>query len=88
MPGSLWMPLMLAAAVSTRGIRTVSGGFSLTHIFAPWTPFPVPRARVRIRRGNVAGHSRPPQGLFGGALLIAGAFTFTPGRILTMGAPG
>lgn len=88
MLGPVWMLLMLATAVSTLGIRTVSGGFNLIHIVSLWTLFPVPRAWERIRRGNVAGHSRALQGLFGRALLIAGAFTFTPGRILDVWALG
>jgi len=34
------------------------------------------------RRGNIRGHKRSMIGLFAGALIIAGIFTFVPGRIM------
>ncbi len=80
--GSLWMALVLASAASSFGIQSVRGGLSPIHLFAVWTLFSAPRAYLCIRRGDVAGHSRALQGLFAGAVLIAGAFTFGPGRIL------
>ena len=37
---------------------------------------------MAARRHDVPGHRRAMLGLFGGALVIAGIFTFYPGRIM------
>jgi uncharacterized membrane protein len=37
---------------------------------------------LRARRHDVDGHRKRMLGLFFGALVIAGAFTFVPGRIM------
>ncbi len=42
----------------------------------------LPLAVMHARRHNVDRHRRAMIGIFAGALLIAGAFTFLPGRIM------
>ena len=39
-------------------------------------------AALAARRGNIAAHRRIMQGIFVGGLVIAGGFTFMPGRIM------
>jgi uncharacterized membrane protein len=41
-----------------------------------------PLAVLAARRGRVVTHGRSMMGLFLGALVIAGAFTLLPGRIM------
>jgi uncharacterized membrane protein len=44
-----------------------------------WT---VPTALIAIKKGNVKAHQRKIVNLYVSAILIAGAFTFVPGRYL------
>jgi hypothetical protein len=42
----------------------------------------LPVAVIHARRHNVVGHRKAMIGIFTGALVIAGIFTFWPGRIM------
>ena len=56
-------------------------GMSLIHLFIPLTVVGLTRALIGIRGGNVNAHKAAMIGTFVGALIIAGAFTFLPGRL-------
>lgn len=92
--GRIWAVLMLVTAISSAFIRTpgagIAGtGFSFIHIFTVWTLVNVPLAVLAARRGQIARHRGMMTGLYAG-LVIAGAFTFIPGRLLgslVFGAP-
>ena len=58
------------------------GQWSPTHLLAVYTLIVLPIAVMRARRHEVGSHRRSMIGLFAGALLIAGLFAFTPGRIM------
>ena len=55
-------------------------GFTPIHLFIPLTVLGSIWGVINIRRGNVRGHASTMIGVFMGALIIAGVFTFLPGR--------
>ena len=76
---------MLTTAISAFFIRYINDGqFSWIHLFIPLTFFTVFEAIYFIRKGNIKRHKRAVTGLFFGALLIPGVFSFLPGRIMNM----
>jgi uncharacterized membrane protein len=82
--GYLWVGLMLVVAVSAFWIHEIRlwGPWSPIHLLAIWTLTMVPFAVYAARTHNVRRHQRTMQGIFLGALVVAGAFTFLPGRIM------
>lgn len=80
--GWAWVAAMAVTAVSSLFITSISNTYSLIHLFAGWTIIALPMAIVAIRRRNVRAHGRGMTGLFIGGLLIAGALSFLPGRLM------
>lgn len=81
--GWAWVIAMATTAISSLFIHTINrGGFSIIHLLSGWTLIALPMAIVAIRRRKVAAHRRAMTGMFVGGLLVAGAFTFFPGRLL------
>ena len=75
---------MLVVAVSSFLIHQlrVWGPFSPIHLLSIFTLVTLPIAVMHARRGRVAKHQWAMLSLFVGGLVIAGAFTFVPGRIM------
>jgi uncharacterized membrane protein len=81
--GKIWLALMGSTAIATLFIRNIeSGGFSWIHIFSVLTLIAIPKAILTARRGQIERHKSHLIALFVGALLIAGAFSFLPGRTM------
>jgi uncharacterized membrane protein len=82
--GWVWAGLMLAVVVTSFFIHTIRlwGPWSPIHLLSVFTLIMLPLAVLRARRHQVARHRRAMVGLFTGALVIAGVFTFLPGRIM------
>jgi len=81
--GWLWVTAMGATAVSSLFLRGLNhGAFSLIHLLTGWVLIALPMAIVAIRRRNVRVHQRMMTGLHVGGLIVAGAFTFIPGRLM------
>ena len=82
--GWIWAGLMLAVIVSSFFIHTIRlwGPFSPIHLLAIFTLVMLPLAVWRARQHDVRKHQRAMMSLFLGALVIAGIFTFLPGRIM------
>jgi uncharacterized membrane protein len=82
--GYLWVGLMLVVAGSSFGIygSRPFGSFSAIHILSVMVLLLVPLALVAARRHHVGTHRWAMTSLFAGALVIAGAFTLLPGRIM------
>ena len=81
--GYVWMAAVIITAVSTFWIReTNPGKLSLIHLLSLFTLIQLPRVVLAARRHDVTAHRRGIQLFVIGALLIAGFFTFVPGRIL------
>jgi uncharacterized membrane protein len=75
--------LFLVTAVDSLFIRNPQGGpFNPFQIFSAWTLIGIPLAVFSARRGWIALHARLMTGFYVGALIIAGALTFLPGRLL------
>lgn len=81
--GWLWAVAMATVAISSIFIRDINGGvFSWIHLLTGWTLIILPMGLYAARRHRVAAHRRHMTGLFVGALVIAGMFTFLPGRLM------
>jgi uncharacterized membrane protein len=81
--GWSWVIAMAITAVSSLFLTGLNGDrVSLIHLLSGWTIIMLPMAIVAIRRRNVDAHRRRMTGLFMGGLLIAGALTFLPGRLM------
>ena len=82
--GWIWVLLMLVVALSSFLIHQIRlwGPWSPIHLLSVFTLVTLPLAVGHARRGKVASHRWAMLSLFVGALLIAGAFTFVPGRIM------
>ncbi len=82
--GFIWVALMTVVAVSTVFIHQIKlwGPWSPIHLLSIMTLVLLPVAVWHAHRHDVSGHRRTMLGLFLGALVIAGLFTFLPGRIM------
>jgi len=82
--GYIWVGLMLLVAGSSFAIQGIGqwGGFSAIHILSIIVLVLVPLAVVAARRHHVGRHRSAMISLFAGALVVAGAFTLLPGRIM------
>ncbi len=83
--GWTWAALLAAVALSSIWISREQmrlGPFSAIHGLSLFTLVMLPLGLLAARRGKVARHRGIMIGLFVGALVIAGAFTLAPGRIL------
>lgn len=81
--GWTWVIAMATTAVSSLFIRQINpGSFSLIHLLSGWTIVGLPMAVYAARRHKVVEHRRAMTGMFVGGLLVAGALTFLPGRLM------
>ncbi|MGY0578609.1 MAG: DUF2306 domain-containing protein [Paraglaciecola chathamensis] len=85
--GKVYMGLMLVTALLTLFMAAqvgpvLIGHFGYVHLFSLLVLYAVPSAYFAVRKGNIAQHKRSMLLLYVGAILIAGGFTFTPGRML------
>jgi uncharacterized membrane protein len=84
--GWIWVALMLVVAISSfwiqgKGARLV-GPWGPIHLLSIVVLTLLPIALLFAHRHNARGHAKTMVSLFVGALVIAGAFTFAPGRIM------
>lgn len=85
--GKIYMALMLFSAIVTLFMSAeigpqLFGHFGFIHLFSALVLVTVPSAYLAARSGNIKRHKRNMIGLYVGGLLIAGSFTFFPGRLL------
>jgi uncharacterized membrane protein len=82
--GWIWVALMLIVSVTAFWIHElrVWGPWSPIHLLAIFTLVTLPLAVLHARRHRVSQHRNAMIAIFTGALLIAGLFTFVPGRIM------
>jgi uncharacterized membrane protein len=82
--GWVWVALMAVVAVSSAFVHTIKlwGPWSPIHLLSIFTMVVLPVAVLRAHLHDVRGHRRAMIGLFAGALVIAGLFTFVPGRVM------
>ncbi len=85
--GKIYMGLMLFTAFVTLFMEAVVGPkflnhFGFIHLLSLLVLYTVPTSYRAIRVGNIKLHKRKMVGLYVGALLVAGAFTLSPGRLI------
>ena len=85
--GRIYMVLMLFTATVTLFMSAEVGPrlfnhFGWIHSFSILTIYSVPTAYTAIKRGDVKRHKYKMIALYFGAIIIAGGFTFVPGRYL------
>ena len=82
--GWIWVALLLVISASSfliHGIR-LWGPWSPIHILSVTTPIMLALAVLAARRHRVRAHKITMISIFAGALMLAGLFTFVPGRIM------
>lgn len=82
--GYLWVALMIWTAASSLFIHEIRllGPFSPIHLLSLVTLVTVPLAVLAARSGKIASHKAMMRSLYFWALIVAGLFTFLPGRIM------
>ncbi|WP_299013892.1 DUF2306 domain-containing protein [uncultured Polaribacter sp.] len=85
--GKVYMILMMITAIITLFMKAQVGPkflnhFGWIHLFSILTLYTVPTAYTAIKKGNIKVHQRKMVLLYFGAIIIAGGFTFYPGRYL------
>lgn len=82
--GRVWVALMLVVAISSFFIHTIQilGIWSPIHLLSVATFWFLGHGVWLAWRKRIADHRKVMQGTYMGALLIAGFFTFMPGRIM------
>jgi uncharacterized membrane protein len=79
--GRSWVLLLAFTALSSFFIKTL-GQFSWIHLISIGTLYYLVRAVYYARKGEIERHKYSMIGLYLGSLVIAGLFTFMPGRLL------
>jgi len=82
--GWIWVVLMIVVAATSFWIHELRlwGPWSPIHLLAIFTLVMLPLAVFHARRHRVVSHRNAMISIFTGALVIAGLFTFLPGRIM------
>jgi uncharacterized membrane protein len=82
--GWTWVLLMLVVSISAFFIHTIRlwGPWSPIHLLAILVLITLPMAVLFAHRHEIRRHQRAMISIFFGALVIAGLFTFVPGRIM------
>jgi uncharacterized membrane protein len=82
--GFLWVGLMLVVCISSFWIHELRwwGEWSPIHLLSIYVLIGVPLALWHAHRHDVPRHRKAMMGIFTGALVVAGLFTFWPGRIM------
>lgn len=85
--GKVYMTLMMITSLITLFMPAHVGPrflnhFGWIHLFSFLTLYSIPTALIAIRKGQVKRHKFKMILLYFGAIIIAGGFTFAPGRYL------
>jgi uncharacterized membrane protein len=81
--GWMWVVLLMTIAFSSFGIQMIRPGkFSYIHLLSLYTLIAVPLGVMHARRGRIKSHARTMLFIFFGGLVVAGAFTLIPERIM------
>lgn len=82
--GWIWVSLMVSVSATAFIIHELRlwGPWSPIHLLAIFTLTALPFAVWHARQHRIQHHRWAMIGIFAGALVIAGLFTFVPGRIM------
>ncbi len=73
---------IITSFMSARVGPTLFDHLGYIHLFSFLTLYTVPGAYLDIKKGDIKAHQRKMIGLYVGGMLIAGGFTFFPGRYM------
>ncbi|MEL6947096.1 MAG: DUF2306 domain-containing protein [Pseudomonadota bacterium] len=81
--GRVWVGAMLGVSFTGFFIHEIRsfGAFSPIHLFSVGVPIMMAMAIYFARTGQIEKHRRSMQGTYVGGMVIAGGFTFLPGRL-------
>jgi len=87
MLGRIYLALMIVTATIALFMPaklgpTLLGHFGFIHLLCLLTIYAGPKAWFAARRGDIATHKRTMAILYVGAIVIAGSFALSPGRLL------
>ena len=81
--GWTWIIFMVVVAGSSFFIKIINhGSFSFIHILSGATLIAAPMIVYTARKKDIKAHKKHATRLYTGALIIAGLFTFLPGRLM------
>jgi uncharacterized membrane protein len=82
--GYAWVLSMAGVAISSFWIHQIRqlGDFSVIHLLSIFVLLQLPLGVHAARTGRIEAHRRIMRGVFVGGLIVAGGFTFLPGRIM------
>jgi uncharacterized membrane protein len=81
--GWIWVIFMATVAASSLFMTGLNGdAYSWIHMLSGYVLITLPIAVLAARRHRVVMHQRMMTGMFLGGMVIAGAFTFVPGRLM------
>lgn len=81
--GWVWVAAMGLTAISSFWLTGLNGQtFSWIHGLSAWTVIGLPMGIYAVRRKQIKKHAKSMTGMFLGAMVIAGLFTFLPGRTM------
>lgn len=81
--GWAWVVAMTITAGSSFFITGMMGSnYSPIHALSAWTMIGLPFGIAAVRRRNIREHRQSMTGMFVGAILVAGLFSFLPGRLM------
>ncbi|NQY12245.1 MAG: DUF2306 domain-containing protein [Henriciella sp.] len=81
--GWAWVIAMVITAISSFFLTGLMGNsLSPIHALSAWAMISLPFGIAAIRRRDIRQHRQSMTGMFVGALVIAGLFSFLPGRLM------
>lgn len=81
--GWIWVSCMAVTAFSSFFITGLMGSsYSPIHALSAWAMIGMPFGIAAVRRGDVKKHRKMMTNMFFGGMVIAGLFSFLPGRMM------
>ena len=81
--GWAWVAAMIVTAVSSFFLTgIIQDSFSPIHALSAWVMIGLPFGIAAIKRGNVRKHRKAMTDMYMGGMVIAGMFSFLPGRTM------
>ncbi len=81
--GYTWVAAMMCTAVTSFFMIGLNGNsFSPIHGLSAWTVIGAPFGIMLARKKKISAHRKHMTGMFVGAMLLAGLFSFLPGRLM------
>lgn len=81
--GYTWVLTMAVTAISSFFLTGLNGDhFSFIHALSAWSVIVLPMAVAAARRHDIKAHRKHMTNMFLGGMIVAGLFTFLPGRMM------